>query len=102
MTTNEKVLAVIFKCIDEINEQEKPDKTLLKNIDEVIYGNDGKLDSLGLVNFIVAIEEKVEDKFGVPIILADERAMSQKQSPFRTVGSLVDYIVILLEEKTNE
>lgn len=102
MNIIKNVSDVIYKCIDEVNEQQIVDQPLLKNINEVVYGNDGKLDSLGLVNLIVSIEEKVEDELGIPIILADERAMSQKQSPFRTVGSLTDYIVMLLEEKTNE
>ena len=102
MNIIKNVSDVIYKCIDEVNEQQIVDQPLLKNVNEVIYGNDGKLDSLGLVNLIVSIEEKVENELGIPIVLADERAMSQKQSPFRTVGSLINYIVMLLEEESNE
>ena len=102
MINAKNVSEVIYKCIDEVNGQKIVDQLLLKNINEVIYGADGKLDSIGLVNLIVSIEEKIEDELGKSIVLADERAMSQKQSPFRTVGSLIDYVVMLLEEKTNE
>ena len=35
---------------------------------------------------------------GLAIALADERAMSQKQSPFRTVDTLCDYVATLIEE----
>ena len=72
------------------------------NFDTTIYGNDSRLDSLGLVNLLVIIEQNIEDEFDASLTLADERAMSQKHSPFRTIGSLADYIEILLEEGSND
>ena len=68
------------------------------NFDTTIYGNDSRLDSLGLVNLLVTIEQNIEDEFDVSITIADERAMSQKRSPFRTIGTLADYIDMLLRE----
>jgi len=65
-------------------------------------GSSSKLDSLGLINIIVAVENNIENEFDTTITLADERAMSQENSPFRTVGSLADYIELLLEEKLND
>jgi acyl carrier protein len=67
-------------------------------LDQRLYGKDGALDSLGVVNLIVAVEEAVEDELGELITLADERAMSQKRSPFRSIETLVDYIAILVDE----
>ena len=58
-----------------------------------LFGGDGVLDSLGLVSFIVTIEEALEDKIGVSVILADEKAMSRRTSPFSRVSYLVDYIL---------
>ena len=55
--------------------------------------------SFWLVSFIVVVEQNIDDEFSVSLTLADERAMSQKNSPFRTLGSLIDYIEILLKEK---
>ena len=72
------------------------------NFDTTIYGNDSRLDSLGLVNLLVTIEQNIEDEFDASLTLADERAMSQKHSPFRTIGSLADYIVMLLKEELND
>ena len=43
--------------------------------------------------------EKLSERLGKDIILADERAMSQARSPFRRVSSLVDYIEVLLENE---
>jgi hypothetical protein len=50
-----------------------------------------------LVSLIVAIEREVEDIFGVTLTLVDERALSMKESPFRSIQSLVDYIGILIK-----
>ena len=56
-----------------------------------LFGEEGILDSLGLVTVIVAVEQAIEDTFGVSISLADEKAMSQQYSPYRTVGSLAEF-----------
>ena len=72
------------------------------NFDTTIYGNDSRLDSLGLINLIVAVEQNIEDEFDVTITLADDRAMSQKRSPFKTVGTLTNYIEMLLKEELND
>jgi len=61
-----------------------------------------QLDSLGLVNMIVLVEEKTQDKFGKSVTIADERAMSQKNSPFRTVRSLSEYLFTLLSKEGND
>lgn len=60
--------------------------------DEKLFGDQGKLDSLGLVELVVAVEEHVADDLGVNVTLADERALSRKRSPFRTVGELIEFV----------
>ena len=102
MKNKAKIIKIIFTSIDEINKILPNEQQLEKTNDTILFGDSGKLDSIGLINLIVAIEERIQDEFDVLITLADERAMSQKSSPFKTIGSLVDYIVILLGEKTNE
>ena len=71
------------------------------NSDSIIYGDNSPLDSLALVSLIVAVGQSVEDEFGITITLADERAMSRSNSPFRSVASLAGYIEELLEEELN-
>ena len=57
---------------------------------------------MDLINLVVAVEQNIEDEFDVSITLADERAMSQETSPFKTVGTLTDYIEMILEEKLDD
>ena len=62
------------------------------NDDTPIFGTKGNLDSLGLVSFLVNLEQNIEDKYGIPITIADEKAMSLKNSPFRTINTLSEYL----------
>ena len=96
-----KVLDAVFYAIEEVNQQLPKEQQLDKSTDVVIFGVSGRLDSLGLVTLIVAIEQRIEEEFGVTITLTDEGAMSQTDSPFRTIGALADYIALLLKEKVN-
>jgi acyl carrier protein len=69
----------------------------LSNKEETrLFGGGATLDSLSLVSLIVEIEEKIEDTFGVSLILADEKAMSRRTSPFSKISYLVDYIEELI------
>jgi acyl carrier protein len=96
MDKREKVLQAIYGAVDELNDTLPAERKLAKTPETVLFGKGGKLDSLGLVNLIVATEQRIEEAFGVAVTLADERAMSQQHSPFRTIGSLADYAITLL------
>ena len=96
-----KILEIVGEIVDEFNAQASDDQQLEKEPDAPLYGGVGKLDSLGLVNVMVSVEQKVKDSFGVVINVANEKAISQENSPFRTVGGLVDYIEKLIGEKQN-
>ena len=91
MIKKEQIISIIYDAIDEINTMN--DLSIEKNLDSRLFGSEGSLDSFGLVNLIVMIEESVNDKFECSITLADEKAMSLKRSPFRTVDSLANYII---------
>lgn len=92
MENRNSVLSTIFSVIEEINESLEPTEQISKNENTVLFGKDGVLDSIGLVNLIVALEQKIESNWGRSVVLADEKAMSRKTSPFRTVAFLVDYV----------
>lgn len=61
-----------------------------------LFGSRGLLDSIGLVSVVLDLEHQLNDRYGTLLTLADERAVSQQRSPFRTVGSLADYVLELL------
>lgn len=100
MINQEGIEKVLYLAVDELNEELPPESKLEKKAETVLYGENSKLDSLGLVKLLVATEQMLEEEFDLSITLADDRAMSQSQSPFRTIGSLAGYIVQLVEEPT--
>ena len=80
---------VVFRAIDHVNEL-LPD-ALAKRADEPLGGVGSKLDSMGIVNLIVAVEEEVVRQCGAQISLADLRG-NGASDPLETVGSLVRYL----------
>lgn len=100
MTKHEKITQSIFEVIDDLNPLLPAEQQLEKSPDTVLLGEAGKLDSLGLVNFIVATEQKIEEEFeGATVTLADTMALSPENSPLATIGTLVEYLSTLLEQE---
>jgi len=62
-----------------------------------LYGVSSNLDSLGLISIILKVEELLQIRHGIAVVLADDRAISAKNSPFRSVRDLIDYIESLSE-----
>ena len=94
----EELLSLIQKCMREIGKQQNIEVPVDLNTDTALFGKEGLFDSIGLVSLVVAVEEAIEDQCGVSINLADKRAVSQKHSPFRSIGSLAEYAGRLIEE----
>lgn len=63
-----------------------------------IMGSESPFDSIDLVTFIVTLEQMIEDDWSISITLADDRAMSQTISPFKTIRTISDYIELLIKE----
>src|SRR4051812_14530423 len=88
---------VVLAALKDIGEG--AENTALINADNMtpLFGRN--LDSLGIVSLIAELEERIADAFSVNITLADERAMSQKTSPFRSVETLTKYVELLINEQ---
>ena len=94
----ERIENIIIESLKEYNQDNESTKFDNPTNKTRLYGEKSVLDSIGLVYLITDIEEKVSDEFSKNIVLADEKAMSQKTSPFRDVETLAKYIQNLLEE----
>ena len=93
----EKIEKIIIDTLKDLNEELENEAFINPNSKTKLYGGNGAMDSLALVSFITDLEEKISDEFEKDIILADEKAMSAKTSPFRNIESLTSYIKSLLE-----
>ena len=93
------IRTLIIDSLKEYNQELQSKELQNPTIDTMLYGSSSALDSLGLVYIVSDLEDKIYQNFGKSIVLADERAMSQKTSPFRSVETLANYIQNLLEEQ---
>ena len=96
MVEKSRVLELLYGLLDEVNESRAADVRLPKSPTTALLGTDSVLDSLGLVHVVVGFEQKIAEELGSYVTLADEKAMSQRNSPFRTVDTLVDYALELI------
>ena len=101
MDTPENVLAAIYRAVDWINAELPPDRQLNKTPDTRLLGPQAVLDSLHLVSLLINIEREIQDMLGVTLTLANERALSMKESPFRTIESVASFIGVLISEAQN-
>lgn len=94
----EKIENIIIESLKEYNQALENIELKTYSKQTKLYGEKSVLDSIGLVYLITDIEEKISDKFSKNIVLADEKAMSQKTSPFRDIETLAKYILNLLKD----
>jgi acyl carrier protein len=88
----EQALRIVYETIDVVNQHLPASRRLRKGPDTIIVGVAGSLDSLGIVNFIVTLEEKAGELLGTPIQLLDDTMLVERDSPFRTVATLTSYL----------
>lgn len=89
-----EVVEMICQIVSEISGA--PDKV---DEDTHLFGAQGFLDSLKLVNVVLDAEQQINDSYNLTISLADDRSVSQQRSPFRTVAALADYILAVAAEQ---
>lgn len=65
--------------------------------DTALFGPEGFLDSMALVTLVVALEQGIEEKFGVSVQLADAHALSQEHSPYSTISALAKYALLRMQ-----
>jgi hypothetical protein len=95
-----RILQALFRAVDEVNQQLGPERGIRdKSPAACLYGPSSGLDSLAFVTFIVLAEQQIGEEFHVNLTLADEKAMSQKNSPFRSIEALAAYVAEVLKEK---
>jgi acyl carrier protein len=97
--TQTEVTELIIETTRAIVEEQNLEFTGDLSGETRLFGSKGLLDSLALVSLVIAVEQAIEDKYGIRIELADDKALSQKNSPYRSVEALASYSLQQLEAK---
>ncbi len=80
---------IVIEVLSEYLETQEMDYQI--GSDTVIYGENGILDSMGIVNLIVDLEARFSED-GIELNLTSEKALSLRNSPFRSVSSIAEFI----------
>jgi acyl carrier protein len=86
---------VVFRAIDRVNEFLPAGVELERSASEPLAGRGSKLDSMGIVNLVCALEDEASLQFGVGLNLMDAEG-NDGSPPLETVGSLVSYLTKIL------
>ena len=97
----EQAQQLVYRAIDALNEQFPPDQQINKAPDTILVGEGGCLDSMGFVELAMQIQEIVLAECDLAISVADETLLGSANSPFRTVGRLVQHLARDLGEMSN-
>jgi acyl carrier protein len=94
------VLKVIYASVSDLNQQLPREQKIEPSPATVLFGAGGRLDSLGLANFIVITEQKLDEALGFQIDLTENDPFSAATGHFRTIQSLATYISELVAKKS--
>lgn len=95
----DQVFKIIAAAIEELNEELDYDELNDVTPETPIFGGDSGIDSLSLVRLVVDVEGRVSDAFDAEVTLADEKAMSSRNSPYRNVGTFTDFVLACLGDQ---
>ena len=97
--TREEVSALVREAVVEIYTSIRDEATAPALAEETrLIGREALFDSMGLVTLVVEVEQLLESRYDIVLMLADERAMSMTRSPFASVGSLTEYVMQRIEQ----
>ncbi|HEV7266444.1 MAG TPA: hypothetical protein VGN83_16210 [Falsiroseomonas sp.] len=88
----DKILSVINGVLLDVNQELDHDEFRSPSEQTLIYDGENGIDSLSLVLLLGSLEARINQEFGANILIASEKAMSMRNSPFRSVGSLANFV----------
>ena len=96
--SKEKITQTIFDAVEEVNILLSEDERLEKLPETLLAGEKGNLDSLGLINFIVEVESRVQKELGLTIDLI--KTLESPDNPMESIGQLIHYIEVQANGKS--
>ena len=99
MLDSKQIQECVFTAIDRVNEVSLDQNMLAKTDATVLTGEAAQLDSMGFVNFIVALEESLAAR-GLNVSVAEEiNARGDAVPKTMNVAALVEFLSKLATEK---
>lgn len=101
MADRNQIERIVFQAIDRVNELLLEENAVVKDAGTVLLGQGAVLDSMGFVNFVVALEELLATEAGLSLNLVGELNAPNNNLPKpETVGQFADFIFALSQRKS--
>lgn len=96
--TREALIEMMVRLLQGSLEEHGAGETLKAAPDSPLVGAEAVVTSMALVSFITDVESTLAQEYNFEATLVSEKALSRKNSPFRTIATLADYILELAAE----
>ena len=93
------IIDALKEGIDDTTEESRKLKISEAGSVTRLFGGDGLLDSMGVVILLADLEDKLDEEFDIVLSLASDSTMSRTHSPFRTIKSLAEYMVLAVADE---
>jgi hypothetical protein len=90
--SEEIVRNAVFQAIDCVNRLLPKRRHLIKSEETVLFGEQSGLDSMNLINFLVAFEDSLEEHTGHSLSLTTDPILLQDGKPLANVKTLIHYV----------
>ena len=88
---HDRLLGFVLETLEDLKQSSEIPADAALHPDAPLIGEGGIIDSRSLVELLIALEEFIEDEYGAKFDWTSDRAMSAKNSPFRTPTTLVEF-----------
>ena len=91
---NKKILIekIIYDVIEDHNKLNPKELHLEKSCETNLLGQDGILDSLGFINFLIEVESSLQEKVSKNISIIDESLFQDIDGPYKNIMTLREFI----------
>ncbi len=99
MLDSKKFQECVFTAIDRVNEVSLDQNMLAKDAATVLVGEAAQLDSMGFVNFVVALEESLSS-CGLNLSVVEElNARGDTVPATMNVAALIEFLAVVAKQK---
>lgn len=88
----DQIRTAVYRTIDSVNDLLPPQQALSRDENVVLVGQEASLDSMGFVNFVVALEEELEHELHRDFNIPDLLAMHSENGGSFTVADLIEVL----------
>ena len=86
---------IVLKAVKSVNKELKNKDLKVVSEQTILFE---KLDSMAILDLILEIEDNIQTEYGKYIQVADDTMMDAIKTPFKTVGTLIEFIEVKVSQ----